>query len=286
MTTVIQRKAGSTDVSVLLRIIDSSDGTPETGVVYNTSGIDLKYRREGATVTSITEAELSTPAVDDAHTDGGFIHIGDGYYRLDLPDAACAAGVTGVLVHGTVTGMVVLGCYIQLVAYDPFDTVRLGLTALPNAAANAAGGLPVSDAGGLDLDALDNNVSATLTDTGTTLPATLAAIAGYLDTEIADVLADTNELQTDWADGGRLDLLIDSIVTAVVGTISELSQAAPPAEPTLKQAIMLEYMALRNKVDITSSYKEVHNDASTVIAKKALTDDGTTYSEAEMESGP
>lgn len=132
-------KAGSTDVSVVIRIIDSADGTPETGVVYNTSGIDLEYRREGEASTDITEATLA--ALTTAHADGGFLHIGNGYYRLDLPDAAVASGSRGVLVHGTVTGMVVIGCYIQLVAYDPFDTVRLGLTALPNAAAEAAGGL-------------------------------------------------------------------------------------------------------------------------------------------------
>src|SRR5918996_3285080 len=136
------RKAGTTDVSVVVRIIDSTDGTPETGVVFSTSGIDLEYRREGAASTDITEATLS--ALTDAHSDGGFLHIGNGYYRLDLPDAACASGSTGVLVHGTVTGMVVIGCYIQLVAYDPFDTVRMGLTALPNAATDAAGGLPIS----------------------------------------------------------------------------------------------------------------------------------------------
>ena len=41
--------------------------------------------------------------------------------------------------------------------------------------------------------------------------ANLATVAGYLDTEIAAILADTNELQTDWANGGRLDLLIDGI---------------------------------------------------------------------------
>lgn len=29
--------------------------------------------------------------------------------------------------------------------------------------------------------------------------------------EKADILADTDELQTDWANGGRLDLLIDAI---------------------------------------------------------------------------
>lgn len=132
-------KAGSVDISVVIRIIDSTDGTPETGVVFNTSGIDLEYRREGAASTDITEATLA--ALTTAHTDGGFLHIGNGYYRLDLPDAAVASGAAGVLVHGTVTGMVVIGCYIQLVAYDPFDTVRFGLTALPNAAAEAAGGL-------------------------------------------------------------------------------------------------------------------------------------------------
>lgn len=132
-------RAGTTDVSVVIRIIDSADGTPETGVVFNTAGIDLEYRREGAASVDITEATLA--ALTTAHTDGGFLHIGNGYYRLDLPDAACAAGATGVLVHGTVTGMIVIGTYLELVAYDPQDTVRLGLTALPGAAAESAGGL-------------------------------------------------------------------------------------------------------------------------------------------------
>lgn len=155
MTRIV--KAGTADVSVVIRIIDSSDGTPETGVVWNTAGIDFQYRREGAVSTAITEATLA--ALTTAHTDGGFLHIGNGYYRLDLPDAACAAGATGVLIHGTVTGMVVIGEYVQLVTYDPFDAVRLGLTALPNAASDAAGGLPVSDAGGLDLDGLPNTIA-------------------------------------------------------------------------------------------------------------------------------
>jgi len=36
-------------------------------------------------------------------------------------------------------------------------------------------------------------------------------IDDFLDSEVAAILADTNELQTDWANGGRLDLLIDAI---------------------------------------------------------------------------
>jgi len=177
-------KKGATDQSVVIRIVDSGDGTPETGVVYNTSGIDLWYRREGEVLTSITEATLS--ALNDAHSDGGILHIGDGYYRLDLPDAAVATGSNGVMIGGTVTGMVVVGTYVHLVDYDPQNAVRLGLTALPDAAADAAGGLPISDAGGLDLDAqVGTKINDILMDTGTTLQ-------GELD----GIQADTEDIQS------------------------------------------------------------------------------------------
>lgn len=102
----------STDQSVVIRIIDSSDGTPETGVEHDSPGIDLWYRREGATKTSITEVALA--ALDSAHADGGIEHMGDGYYRLDLPDAAVATGADGVMVGGAVTDMIVVGCYVPL----------------------------------------------------------------------------------------------------------------------------------------------------------------------------
>ena len=59
------------------------------------------------------------------------------------------------------------------------------------------------------------DIDAILVDTGTTLPATLDTIDNFLDTEIAAILADTNELQGDWANGGRLDLLVDSIISKV-----------------------------------------------------------------------
>jgi len=109
-------KGGNADESCVIRIVDSTTGLPETAVEHNTAGIDLWYRREGATKTALTEAALA--ALDSAHSDGGIEHIGDGCYRLDLPDAAVAAGVDGVAVGGTVTGMVVIGCYLEIVAYD------------------------------------------------------------------------------------------------------------------------------------------------------------------------
>lgn len=134
-------KKGSTDRSVTIRVIDSTDGTPETGFAYNTSGIDLWYRREGAAKTSITEVTLA--ALTTAHTDGGVLQVADGEVRLDLPDAAFATGANYVDVGGTATGMIVIGGRVRLVDYDPEDGVRLGLTALPNAAAAASGGLHI-----------------------------------------------------------------------------------------------------------------------------------------------
>ena len=140
-------KGGTADVSIHVFIIDSTDGTPETGVVFNTAGIDFKYRREGAATVNIVPVDLATPLLTDPHLDAGFLEVGYGEYRLDLPDAACAAGVKHVGIIGTVTGMIVLPVEIQLVAFDPDDTVRAGLTALPNAAAEAAGGLYTRGAG-------------------------------------------------------------------------------------------------------------------------------------------
>jgi len=65
------------------------------------------------------------------------------------------------------------------------------------------------------IDVIDGIVDSILVDTGTTLDGKLDTIDNFLDTEVAAILADTNELQGDWANGGRLDLLIDSIISKV-----------------------------------------------------------------------
>lgn len=121
-------KKGSTSQSTVIRIIDSTDFTPETAVEHNTAGIDLWFRREQENKTSITEAALA--ACDSAYSAGGIEHIGDGYYRLDMPDAACAAGAgeNSVQFGGTVTGMIVIGNEHALVDYDPYDAALMGMT--------------------------------------------------------------------------------------------------------------------------------------------------------------
>ena len=49
-----------------------------------------------------------------------------------------------------------------------------------------------------------------IADAALATAANLATVAGYLDTEISAILADTNELQADWVNGGRLDNILDA----------------------------------------------------------------------------
>ena len=189
---------GSTDESVVIRIIDSTDGTPEQTVEHDTAGIAMWYRREGATKQTVATAALA--ALDTAHADGGIEHIDDGYYRFDLPDAAFAAGVNGVMIGGAVTDMIVMGCYVPLPDVDPYDAVRMGLTALPNANADAAGGLPISDAGGLDLDGVLSGNTPQGADNNTIL-----AHADYGNAQLVRSTTPANKLDVSATGEGGLD---------------------------------------------------------------------------------
>lgn len=167
---------------------------------------------------------------------------------------------------------------------------------------------------------------------------------GELATEIADILADTNELQADdvpgliaalndptaaaiadavWdedieaahgtdataglllrvlgagisnrANNATLDALLGVADTASNDvpnqildgdTLAELSQGIPAATPTLRAAMMLLYMAMRNEETQSNTTYTVANDARTVIAKSAVADVAGTITKDEMVSGP
>lgn len=88
----------------------------------------------------------------------------------------------------------------------------------------------------------------------------------------------------------KLDVNFEVVDVMNVDTIAELSQGVPSATPTHRACLMLIYMALRNRLDVDTSgspdHKEIYNDANVVITKKVLTDDGSTYREDKMITGP
>ena len=121
-----------------------------------------------------------------------------------------------------------------------------------------------------------------------------------VDANVDAILVDTNELQGDWTNGGRLDLLLDQVITDIAA-LNDLSAAqvnaevldvlnvdtfaeptgVPAATDTLVTKLGYLYMALRNRVDVTSTKKTFYDDAGTAEWEKDLSDNGTTYSESE-----
>jgi hypothetical protein len=163
----------SKSVDVFIRDTSVTTGAGLTGLVFNSGSLTAYYHRPGIAAAAITLATLASATA--AWSSGGFIAVDGtnmpGLYRLDLPDAVLATGVDEVVVMlKGATNMEVVVLEIQLVSFDPNDSVRAGLTALPNAAAQAAGGLLTrgTGAGQINQDAngrIDVNLVAVGADT-------------------------------------------------------------------------------------------------------------------------
>jgi len=231
--------AGSTNVSAYVYFVDDVSGTATgeatTGLLFSDieTGGSASYCRQGAIRTDFTLQTLASASA--AHADGGFILVDDtnmpGLYRVDLPDAALVAGADFVTIHMVAAGAkntLMRPLLIMLPDVDLGDTVRAGLTALPNAAANAAGGLAISTAGALDIDATDANVSSILTDTGTTLPGLLptALVGGKMASAVhanyddGAIWIDTTASNTNTTD------YVDGVATNPVSTIAAANTIA------------------------------------------------------------
>jgi hypothetical protein len=120
-----------------------------------------------------------------------------------------------------------------------------------------------------------------------------------LQVDAVEISSDTATADAVQANIGNLDQAVSSRSTLsgsqvnaevvdvlTVDTLPELSQAQPAATPTFRTAVMLLYMALRNKLTQTSSQMSVHDNAGTVICKSATSDDGTTFTRDTLASGP
>jgi len=98
------------------------------------------------------------------------------------------------------------------------------------------------------------------------------------------------------APGAAMDLVVDAVDALALSTdavdeiwnaaFAELPQAAPSATPTARAAIMLMYMMARNASKSTSTERRILNASGTVIAKAPMSDDGTTFDQGGLVSGP
>jgi hypothetical protein len=165
----------------------SSTGALLAGLTFETASLVAYYDRWGA-AGAATEITLAT-MTKGTYTSGGFVAVDGtnqaGRYQLCIPDAALASGANGVTI--TLQGAanmvpVTLNCTLLDLA-SPSDIVDEWET---QSQADPTGfHVNVIEVGGTAQTANDNGA------------------------DINAILVDTNELQTDWTDGGRLDLLLD-----------------------------------------------------------------------------
>lgn len=247
-------------------------------------------------VIGVPGAVWTTPASFNAD----IVQTGDSYARLGAPAAASIAA-----------DLVVIDNFVDDLE-SRLSAVRAGY--LDNLAAGAVAQASVCTESRLaELDAanLPADVDAILTDTGTTIPAQISglndptalaiadavwdeAASGHVGagtfgaqcgTDIDAILADTNELQGDWANGGRLDLILDArAAEATVAALNNISvadilttqmtesYAADGAAPTIAQALCLIQQMLGDFTisGTTMTIKKV--DGSTTAATFTLND--------------
>lgn len=216
-------------VNIMPLIDDGDFKSIEGAVAYNAAGMALYWHfvtTAGAyTLTAVTP----TTGGNYDWTDQGAA----GIYTIEIPASGGASinndtegfgwftGVaTGILPwRGPVCGFRAAAINNSLV---DGTTIDVNVTAM---AANVLTATAInSDA--ITAAKLASDVTTEL-QSGLATAANLATVAGYIDTEIAAILADTNELQTDWADGGRLDLILDarasqSSVNTIDGIVDDI----------------------------------------------------------------
>lgn len=307
---------GATSTIIPVSIYDSSSttGGKLTGLVFNTSSLTAYYNRMGASGAA-TAISLVT-ATKGTWTSGGFVAVDGtnmpGDYELHVPDAAFASGVNEVIIQlKGAANMVPVNICVHLRGVDHQDTVRAGMTALPNAAAAASGGLFVrgTGAGAINQDAngrIDVNVMAvastsqTARDIGAAVPAAVPGANGGLPTvngsnQVAGVSGNVAGNVTgsigSLASQAKADVNAEVVDGLGVDTLSEMSAGAPPLLPTMRDVLNYMYrFMIRNtkKVDASSAtvVETVYaDDTTTPLFKRNITDSSNITTFAETITG-
>jgi len=260
--------AGQTSVSLPIFVQDTSSTTGGglSGLTSATSGLVAEYRRRGDsawTAITLVAKTLGT------FTSGGIVADGalGGAYELDVPNAACAAGVRWVVIRlRGATNMLPCLIEMELDAVDYQNATTFGLT---------------------NLDAAISSRMATFTQPTGFLAATFptGTIANTTNLTAGTIATVTN--LTNAPTAGDLTAAMKASVNAEVldvlsvDTFAELA-AVPAATSSLKDKITWLFMWARNRATQTASQRRLFaDDATTVVSTEAVSDNGTTYDKGE-----
>lgn len=184
-------------------------GTSGEGLVVESSnGHAASFQAGGTSKHGMLVAGGSAGVSDGLKLMAGTGGVG---FRLDALTVSGAVSLSSTL---TVAGTTTLAAFTTG-AFSPSSISVSGATTLTGAVTATNAG---NDIRGIALHATQSAyapaTAANLAVVAAYIDTEVAAILSAVDTEIAAILADTNELQTDWADGGRLDLILDAAGSA------------------------------------------------------------------------
>lgn len=254
------RKHSATSNIIRVALKNSSTGAPLTGLTHSSSGLIISTITDvESSATTYTQAASN---IETITTNGTFAAPTSskcrfkevdstnhpGLYEIQIADARFSvsnAKKLYVSISGA-TNLLASDYLIGLVSYDPFDAVRMGMTALPNAAAEAAGGLYTRGTGAGQINQNANGQIDTRTVTMATDVITAAALATDAGTEIGTAV---------WASGTRIltaldedttTLDLDATIRAAVG----MSSANLDAQlSTIDDFLDTEVAAIKAKTD-------------------------------------
>lgn len=116
---------GTTSLITFVRVLDVN-GSPITGLVFNSTGLLSKYTLPGAASVAIT---LATQTVTGAYSSGGFVELDatafSGVYRFDVPNAAIASGAESIISIYGYTGMSTMVMEFDMAANAVLQTGQL-----------------------------------------------------------------------------------------------------------------------------------------------------------------
>lgn len=109
---------------------------------------------------------------------------------------------------------------------------------------------------------------------------TVEVVSGYV---VSDLIAGVDAFVSTRATPAD----VSTQVTNVLNTSLEMDELTerPPARPTLRQAIMLLYMTLRNRTKSTMDRFLVHNDAGEIIMEAPLARTESEFTREQLRNG-
>lgn len=138
---------GATSKIIEFPVFDSSSnvGATLSGLANNTANLTAYYNLDATSGNAVAISLVS--ATKGTYTANGFIAVDatnmPGWYQLGVPNGALSnatANYASIMLKGA-ANMVPVNILLEMTAWNNQDSVRGGMTALPNANASVAGGL-------------------------------------------------------------------------------------------------------------------------------------------------